>query len=174
MIALKHLYSVLGYPIVVTMIIPILILFNAINRDTRLDIENPNAIFAIIAGVSLLVSGFILLLSTMRVLSDVGDEEEDEEWDPTKYFVIEGTYAFIRNPLTVAMLMILIGEVCLTGSHGLAIYAGIFFLGSHVYIVSFEEPMLVRKFGGKYREYADHVHRWYPRRHAWNPVHRLY
>ena len=172
MLVLRHLYTIFILPMLVTMVIPLTILITAINRDTRLDLLNENAIFAIILGATFLVLGFVLMISAIRALTDVGDEYEP--WDPTKYLVADGPYAFVRNPLTLACLMILLGEVCLTGSHGVAIFAGIYFLAAHVYIVSFEEPDIVRRFGGEYREYADHVHRWFPRRHAWKPIRRLY
>ena len=177
MVVLRHLYSIFILPLLVTMVIPLTILIKAIYRDTRLDLLNENAIFAIILGATLLVLGFVLLISSIRALTDVGDDYEP--WDPSKYLVMDGPYAYVRNPLTLACLMILLGEVCLTGSHGVAIFAGIYLYGwnrlpPRVYIVSFEEPDLVRRFGGAYREYADHVHRWFPRRRAWNPIRRLY
>ena len=172
MVVLRHLFSIVVFPLLVTMVVPLVILILAIERDTRLDRLNENAIFSIIAGITCLVLGFVLMITTIQVLTDVG-EDDHEPWDPTKSLIVYGPYAYVRNPLALASLIILIGEVCLTGSHGVAIFAAIFFLAAHVCIVSFEEPMLVRRFGSEYRDYADHVHRWFPRRRAWRPLRRL-
>ena len=103
MIALRHLYSVIGYPLVVTLFVPLTIFFFARERDTRLDLHNENVIFPIIAGIACLVLGFMTMLASTQALSDVGDiDNEYETWDPTKYLVIVGPYARVRNPLTLA------------------------------------------------------------------------
>jgi protein-S-isoprenylcysteine O-methyltransferase Ste14 len=41
-------------------------------------------------------------------------------------------------------------------------YAGLFFLATHLFVLSYEEPTLRRTFGPDYEAYCRHVSRWLP------------
>lgn len=41
-------------------------------------------------------------------------------------------------------------------------YAGLFLLISHLFVIMYEEPTLLRTFGGEYEEYRRRVRRWLP------------
>jgi protein-S-isoprenylcysteine O-methyltransferase Ste14 len=43
-------------------------------------------------------------------------------------------------------------------------YAALFLLATHVFVVSYEEPTLLRLFGGEYEAYRTRVGRWLVRR----------
>src|SRR3990170_2017554 len=49
------------------------------------------------------------------------------------------------------------------GSLPLAAYAGLLWLAFHLFVVSYEEPFLRKKFGSAYDEYCNHVPRWVPK-----------
>ena len=83
--------------------------------------------------------------------------------DPPKTLVQRGLYRFVRNPMYVGVLAILLGEVLLFQSWALlgwAIFMGTAF---HLFIVLYEEPALRQKFGKNYEEYFRSVPRWIPR-----------
>lgn len=84
-------------------------------------------------------------------------------FDPPKVVVARGPYAYVRNPMYVAALLVLVGEAWLFGSGLLLAYAGVVFSIFHAWVVFYEEPTLRRKFGESYADYVRRVPRWVPR-----------
>ena len=80
--------------------------------------------------------------------------------DPPKELVVRGLYRYVRNPMYVGVLTVLLGEVLSFASIGLLAYAGVVFLGFHLFVVFYEEPALQRKFGESYQRYCESVPRW--------------
>lgn len=83
-------------------------------------------------------------------------------FDPPKEMVARGLYRYVRNPMYVAALLALLGEVILFGSAMILIYAAIVFSVFHLLIIFYEEPTLRRKFGASYGAYCMKVSRWIP------------
>jgi protein-S-isoprenylcysteine O-methyltransferase Ste14 len=83
-------------------------------------------------------------------------------FDPPKEIVVRGLYRYVRNPMYVAALLILIGEVVLFESALILIYAAIVFSVFHLWVFFYEEPTLRRKFGESYEKYCRNVSRWIP------------
>ncbi len=80
--------------------------------------------------------------------------------DPPKKLVIIGLYRFVRNPMYIGILIILIGEAVLFRSYLLSGYtAGVFCL-FHMFIIGYEEPSLKSRFGKEYEDYCSSVPRW--------------
>jgi protein-S-isoprenylcysteine O-methyltransferase Ste14 len=48
-------------------------------------------------------------------------------------------------------------------------YAGFFWLATHLFVLTYEEPHLKRAFGAEYEEYRAAVPRWLPRLRPWAP-----
>jgi protein-S-isoprenylcysteine O-methyltransferase Ste14 len=88
---------------------------------------------------------------------------------PTQQLVVTGFNRFVRNPIYVAVIVVVLGQALLFGSLGLVAYAvGIWVLtASFVYV--YEEPALVRQFGRQYDAYRHKVRAWIPRLHPWAP-----
>jgi len=84
--------------------------------------------------------------------------------DPPKELVVRGLYRYVRNPMYVGILSILLGEALLFGSSRLFEYTAVAFIFFFLIVVLYEEPMLRQKFGESYREYCEDVPRWIPRR----------
>jgi protein-S-isoprenylcysteine O-methyltransferase Ste14 len=82
--------------------------------------------------------------------------------DPPRELVIRGLYRYVRNPMYLAVLTIVAGEVLLTRSVGLAIYWLVFFLAANMFVMTYEEPTLRAQFGDSYEAYTAHVGRWLP------------
>lgn len=97
----------------------------------------------------------------------VGGQGTPAPIDPPRRLVIGGPYRYVRNPMYVGVLSVLLGESLLFRNTGLAVYAGALWLGVHLWVLLYEEPTLWRKFGEEYAEYCRHVPRWVPRLRAW-------
>ena len=80
--------------------------------------------------------------------------------DPTKKLIVKGLYRYSRNPMYVAMMILLTGEALFWRSPGVAIYAAVVFVGFNLFIILHEEPRLTREFPMEYAEYRANVRRW--------------
>lgn len=81
---------------------------------------------------------------------------------PTKKLIITGFYRFVRNPLYIAGIFVLVGEAFLFQSIGILIYCLVMF-GIFNFHVLLEEALLTEKFGADYKQYRNSVPRWIPR-----------
>jgi protein-S-isoprenylcysteine O-methyltransferase Ste14 len=85
--------------------------------------------------------------------------------DAPKVLVIQGPYHWVRNPMYIAVLSIVIGEAILFRTFLLLGYALLVGLVVHMFVVFVEEPSLRRQFGTSYETYLRRVPRWLPRSH---------
>ncbi len=83
--------------------------------------------------------------------------------DPPKELVVTGFYRYVRNPIYIGAFLIFLAHFLWFGYWNLLLYAVLSFIGVHLFIISYEEPNLKRKFGTAYEEYLKHVPRWIPR-----------
>lgn len=88
---------------------------------------------------------------------------------PTEQLVIGGLYRYVRNPMYVAVLAVILGQALLFGQAVLIPYAAAAFLAMATFARAYEEPELSRQFGAAYEEYRRHVPGWWPRRRRWQP-----
>ncbi len=84
--------------------------------------------------------------------------------DPPRQLVATGLYRWVRNPMYLSALLLLVGESILLEAPVLLRYAVAFFLVTHLFVVLYEEPALRRKFGESYDRYWATVPRWLARR----------
>ena len=84
--------------------------------------------------------------------------------DHPKKLVVRGLYRYVRNPMYVGVLLVLIGEVLLLRSIVLIWYALAWLAIVHVNILVYEERYLQFRFGESYTEYRKKVRRWIPGR----------
>ena len=84
--------------------------------------------------------------------------------DHPKKLVVCGLYRYVRNPMYVGVLLVLIGEALLLRSIVLIWYALAVLALVHVYILVYEERYLQYRFGQSYTEYRNKVRRWIPGR----------
>ncbi len=84
-------------------------------------------------------------------------------WDAPSRFVAVGPYRWVRNPIYVAALLIVLGEAWLFMSLWLLVYAGAMAVFFHLFVTGYEERTLRRRFGDTYLEYRHMVRRWIPR-----------
>lgn len=80
--------------------------------------------------------------------------------------VITGLYRYVRNPMYIGVIVILLAEAAFFRSLVLLAYAGGFLLFVNLAVRFYEEPLLRHKFGAAYDRYAIQVARWIPKRPA--------
>jgi protein-S-isoprenylcysteine O-methyltransferase Ste14 len=85
-------------------------------------------------------------------------------WDAPSRVVAAGPYRWVRNPICLAALLVVVGEAWLFLSLRLLAYAVAMAVLFHLLVTGYEEPTLHRRFGSTYPEYQRMVPRWIPRR----------
>lgn len=83
--------------------------------------------------------------------------------DPPKNLVIVGPYKYIRNPMYVGILLILLGHISWFESFSLIVYFFTLSVLFHSFVIFYEEPRLTKVFGKSYKSYIQQVPRWFPR-----------
>jgi protein-S-isoprenylcysteine O-methyltransferase Ste14 len=83
--------------------------------------------------------------------------------------VVRGFYRYVRNPIYVGFLAIMVGQVLLFGSPGLLEYTAVAWCIGAAAVRFYEEPTLARKFGTDYADYRHAVRAWMPRFRPWVP-----
>ena len=86
---------------------------------------------------------------------------------PTAQLVVTGAYRYVRNPMYVAVLALIIGQALLFANAGLIAYGITIAFAFHIFVVGYEEKRLEREFGEDYARYRANVHRWRPRLTPW-------
>jgi protein-S-isoprenylcysteine O-methyltransferase Ste14 len=86
---------------------------------------------------------------------------------PTKNLVVTGLYRYVRNPMYVAVVAVILGQAVLFGDWRLIPYGVLFWLACHLFVVAYEEPTLERTFGAEYEAFRSNVPRWTPRLTPW-------
>ena len=84
-------------------------------------------------------------------------------YDPPVALVTGGLYHFVRNPMYIGVLAIIVGQALWFGSSAVMIYVTAVAAAFHARVVVFEEPRLARSFGAAYADYCAYVPRWVPR-----------
>jgi protein-S-isoprenylcysteine O-methyltransferase Ste14 len=87
---------------------------------------------------------------------------------PPSMLVVSGQYRHVRNPMYVAVLLILIGQSLLLGSIAVLRYCLLVWVFFHAFVRLYEEPTLTARFGPSYEAYRKHVGRWWPRIRPWS------
>jgi len=82
--------------------------------------------------------------------------------DAPRRLVVQGLYRYVRNPMYVGVILILLGEALLCESIVLLEYAAGCFLLFNLVIMLYEEPALRSRFGESYVRYCRAVGRWLP------------
>jgi protein-S-isoprenylcysteine O-methyltransferase Ste14 len=88
---------------------------------------------------------------------------------PPRNLVVTGLYRYVRNPIFVALIAIILGQAVLMGDWRLIVYGALLWFAFHVQVVAYEEPTLEQTFGIEYKAFRAAVPRWIPRMTAWQP-----
>ena len=107
----------------------------------------------------LLIPGVVLLVWSARDLF-VRGRGTLAPWDPPRELVAAGVYARSRNPMYLAVGLILLGWAAAFASAILLLYAVIVIAAFQVRVVRVEEPLLARTYREAWTRYAARVPRW--------------
>lgn len=164
---LEQLKSILLLPFMVIVIVP-LVLLNYIPKPSNDYLASLPDALSYSLGSVILVFGLLLFVQSIVLFIKIG-RGTLAPWNPTKKLVVKRLYRYLRNPMIVGVLLILLGEAALFKSATLLIWAAVFFSVNHFYFVFKEEPDLQKRFGNEYLEYCNNVPRWLPKFYGWKP-----
>jgi protein-S-isoprenylcysteine O-methyltransferase Ste14 len=86
---------------------------------------------------------------------------------PPQKLVVTGLYRYVRNPMYVSVVSVILGQTLLFSDWRLLWYGALLWLFFHVFVVMYEEPTLALTFGAKYEDFRANVPRWIPRLTQW-------
>ncbi len=112
--------------------------------------------------LALIGIGAVLYFLCLGIFAVVG-RGTPGPWDAPRRIVAVGPYKWVRNPIYIAALLVVVGEAWLFFSLSLLVYAGAMALFFHLFVIGYEETTLRRRFGKAYDEYMQTVPRWVPR-----------
>jgi protein-S-isoprenylcysteine O-methyltransferase Ste14 len=150
-------------PIILCIIVPYFLIEH---RDARTGLPVlPSPGTAVLGGIIGLV-GTVFAVLSFRLIIKIGNGTI-MPWDPSKKLVVVGLYRYVRNPMILSLLVVLLGEAVAFESIGIYILAAVFFIINTLYFRFSEEPGLEKRFGEEYLEYKRNVPRWMPRVAPW-------
>jgi len=112
------------------------------------------------AGLVLLLLGVTLLLSTVREFYVAG-RGTLAPWSPPDELVTTGLYSLSRNPMYVAVVLVLLGWAALFHSVALLLYAVAVAAAFHLRVILGEEPWLAQTHRASWLRYSAQVPRWF-------------
>ena len=83
--------------------------------------------------------------------------------DAPRRLVVRGPYRLVRNPMYVAVLAVILGQVAWFRSGAIALYGAAVAAVFALFVRLYEEPHLRAVFGSEYADYTGRVGRWLPR-----------
>jgi len=111
--------------------------------------------------VLLLATGASILLWSIWSFAHVG-KGTLAPFDETRKLIVVGLYRYVRNPMYVGVMLILLAQSWFFWSFALLAYTGFCFIAANIFVISYEENRLRHKHGDEFREYCRHVGRWIP------------
>jgi protein-S-isoprenylcysteine O-methyltransferase Ste14 len=89
---------------------------------------------------------------------------------PTEELVVTGLYRWLRNPMYLAVELVIVGQALLLRQASLLVYAAIVGAAVAAFVYLYEEPTLTERYGARYTAYQAAVPRWLPRRPGHTPA----
>ena len=128
--------------------------------------EDPPVVL-VLAGLVLLAAGLGFLAHTV-IRFAVEGLGTPSPVAPTQNLVVGGVYRYLRNPMYVAVIAVILGQAAILGRPVLLAYAAIFWLVVASFVRFYEEPTLSRRYGEQYAAYRRAVRGWWPRLTPWD------
>jgi protein-S-isoprenylcysteine O-methyltransferase Ste14 len=129
---------------------------------TRWEADEQPVALKILGGIVLLAGAALVLETTARFAFQ--GHGTPAPWAPPERFVERGSYRFVRSPMYLGVLLLVVGQGLLLGREILFAWAAVAWLIFELSLVSWEEPGLRRRFGASYDDYRRRVRRWVPTR----------
>jgi protein-S-isoprenylcysteine O-methyltransferase Ste14/pimeloyl-ACP methyl ester carboxylesterase len=156
LLLLRAVGAFLALPGVVAFLVPLLLATPALRQGR----------FHLLALVPLVLGGALLVWCARQFFTE--GRGTLAPWAPPRQLVTGGPYAYSRNPMYIAVGLILVGWVLAFRSTTLVVYALAVLVAFHLRVRLHEEPRLSATFHDTWRRYSGRVPRWIfrRRRHA--------
>jgi protein-S-isoprenylcysteine O-methyltransferase Ste14 len=149
---LKTIAFSLTLPLFFALILPLIILFYLNFYTFEIFFFNYLGIILIIIGIAIYsISCYYFIFYGKGTPSPL---------DEPKMLITEGIYKYTRNPMYLSGVLIVLGEAIFFESLMILAYTFLLFVIYHLFIVFYEEPHLIRKYGKLYEEYMKRTPRW--------------
>ena len=110
-----------------------------------------------------LLLGLFLAIWSVRTFYTKGGEGTPGPWKPISNLIISGPYSYVRNPMILGVVALLLFESAIFSSFPFLLWATVFFIGNIIYFKIFEERELIRRFGTNYENYKNEVPMLFPK-----------
>ena len=165
--AMRHAYSILLLPVMNSIVIPtVILLLTQGERGFGIGTGKLFSVFGALLSATLLIAGVAMIMHSIALFVRHGNGTL-APWDPTQALVIRGLYRYLRNPMKMGLILLLLGESIAFGSLPLLYWWATFTIVNVVYIRLWEEPGLRIRFGEEYARYCSQVGPWLPSRRPW-------
>jgi len=120
-----------------------------------------------VIGGLLIAAGIVILLETFLrfALQGIGTPAPIF---PTRHLVVAGSYRYVRNPMYVAVVSLILGQGLIFGDMRILVYGLCVWSLTHLFVVIYEEPTSRRSFPEDYPVFTANVPRWIPRLTPWH------
>lgn len=120
-------------------------------------------------GVALIAAGAPVLLESFYRFAWDGRGTPAPPFPP-RALVVTGFYRFVRNPMYVAVVSMILGQGLLFGSVPVLAWGAVAAAAFHAFVLWREEPKLRARYGESYAAYCRAVRRWWPRATPYRPA----
>ena len=157
----EYLKVILILPGNVLIIIPLLIFLFTRNTYSYYLVNPYNFLFYV--AMFFLALGLLLVIWSVRTFYTKGGDGTPGPWRPISNLIISGPYRYVRNPMILGVVDLLLFESALFVSIPLLLWAIVFFVGNIIYFKTFEEKELIKRFGADYEDYKNKVPMLFPK-----------
>ena len=162
----EYLKVVLILPGNVIITIPFLIFLFSRNSYSFYLVGFDNFLFYV--AMFFLALGLFLAIWSVRTFYTKGGDGTPGPWRPVSNLIISGPYRYVRNPMILGVVNLLLFETALFSSISFLLWAIVFFVGNIIYFIFFEEKELIKRFGEDYEEYKNEVPMLFPKFSPYN------
>jgi protein-S-isoprenylcysteine O-methyltransferase Ste14 len=157
----EYLKVVLILPGNVLITIPFLIFLLTRNSYSYYLVGFDNFLFYV--AMFFLALGLLLAIWSVRTFYNKGGDGTPGPWQPVSNLVISGPYRYVRNPMIIGVINLLLFESALFASIPMLLWAIVFFICNIVYFKNIEEKELIKRFGAEYEDYKNKVSILFPK-----------
>ena len=128
---------------------------------TGWEVESPPLLVQVVGAILVVAGAGVLLHAFARfVVEGIGTPAPVA---PTEHLVVGGLYRYVRNPMYLAVLALIVDQALLLGQLELLAYAALIAAAFVAFVHWYEEPTLHRQYGKEYETYRATVPGWIPR-----------
>src|SRR5215467_4019349 len=124
-------------------------------RPLTIPVDRP---LRVTGGIVLIAVAVCLFAPALVLFRRTG--QHPRPWKPTPELIPNGPYRFTRNPMYVAMTLLVLGLGMALNDLWISLFAPVALLAVHFIAVLPEERYLAEKFGESYRSYVARVRRY--------------